>query len=70
MSLAQVVHSISTDREFAAQWQQDPEAALAGKGLKLSREELQFLSAGLKRDGSTARKVRLGDVAFFSDSWR
>ena len=49
MTLAQVVYNISTDSDFAAQWQSDPEGALAKRGLTLSREEMAFLSAGLKR---------------------
>jgi hypothetical protein len=39
MSLAQVVYNISTDNEFASQWNLDPESALADKGLQISREE-------------------------------
>ena len=38
MTLAQVVYNISTDNEFARMWSNDPEAALAQRGLKLSRE--------------------------------
>ena len=68
MTLAQVVYNISTDTDFAAQWRRDPEAALEGRGLKLSREEMAFLSAGLKRDGD-GRKVRLSNVAF-AENWR
>ena len=49
MTLAQVVYNISTDDQFAAEWRSDPEAALATRGLKLSREEMNFLSKGLKR---------------------
>jgi hypothetical protein len=49
MTLAQVVYNISTDDQFAAEWRSDPEAALATRGLKLSQEELNFLSKGLKR---------------------
>lgn len=49
MTLAQVVYNISTDSDFAAQWRMDPDAALAGKGLKLSQEEKAFLTSGLSR---------------------
>lgn len=68
MTLAQVVHKISKDSSFASEWQKDPEAALASSGLELSREEIAFLSKGLKRsDGQT---VRLPDVSVVSGSWR
>ena len=52
MTLAQVVYNISTDNEFAKMWNSDPEAALAKRGLKLSREEMAFLSRGLQRKNS------------------
>ncbi len=71
MSLAQVIFNISNDSDFASKWYSDPEAALAGKGLRLSREEMNFLSKGLTRsrhgDGST---VRLSDLARMHTSWR
>ncbi len=49
MTLAQVVYNISNDDQFAAEWRSDPEAALAARGLRLSQEEMNFLSKGLKR---------------------
>ena len=52
MTLAQVVYNISTDNEFAKIWNADPEAALAQRGLKLSREEMAFLKNGLQRKNS------------------
>ena len=52
MTLAQVVYNISTDNEFAKMWNADPEAALAQRGLKLSREEMAFLKNGLQRKNS------------------
>jgi hypothetical protein len=71
MSLAQVVYQISTDNDFAAQWRQDPEAALAGKGLKLSPEEMAFLSAGLQRSRvDDTRKVRLSEVVQLARGWQ
>jgi hypothetical protein len=71
MSLAQVVYNISTDSDFAALWRRDPEAALAGKGFKLSREELEFLSAGLRRGGhEEGRSIRLSDLAVKARDWR
>lgn len=60
MTLAQVVYSISSDTEFAARWRTSPEAALAESGLKLSKEELAFLSAGLKRKDHD--KVNIEDL--------
>lgn len=64
MTLAQVVYNISTDNEFAKMWNTDPEAALAQRGLKLSREEMAFLSKGLQRKNSTQSTLVLsqGDV--------
>lgn len=67
MSLAQVVYNISTDSDFAARWNRDPEGALQDKGFKLSREEFAFLSTGLsRRDGD---KVRLSDLAVKASGW-
>ncbi len=71
MSLAQVVYNISTDAEFAAQWSKDPEAALAGKGFQLSREELNFLKSGLKESvQDDGQRVRLSDIVLAASSWR
>jgi len=61
MTLAQVVYNISTDNEFAKMWNTDPEAALAQRGLKLSREEMAFLSRGLHRKNSTQGTLVLSD---------
>jgi len=66
MSLAKVVYNISTDPDFAAKWQRDPHAALSDRGLKLSREEVAFLSTGLERGGNVS-KVRLAE---FKDVYR
>ena len=49
MSLAQVAYTISTDADFAAEWNKDPRNALAGKGFELSQEEFNFLSKGLRK---------------------
>ena len=71
MSLAQVVYKISTDSEFAAQVQVDPDSALADKGFELSKEERAFLVRGLNRsvkfDGS---KVSMGELAAMYVGWR
>lgn len=70
MSLAQVVYNMSTNNEFASQWNHDPEAALVEKGLQLSREELAFLSSGLKNSrGRDAARVRLSELALISRGW-
>ncbi len=70
MSLAQVVYNMSTDNEFAAQWNQDPETALVEKGLQLSQEELAFLSSGLKNGRSGDKgQVRLSELALISRGW-
>lgn len=49
MALAQVVYSISNDREFASLFRSDPESALSKRGLELSKEELNFLKSGIRR---------------------
>ena len=67
MTLAQVVYNISTDSDFANQWRVDPEGALAVKGFKLSKEELAFLSTGLKNVDE--KKVRMSDMAMLATSW-
>jgi len=70
MSLAQVVYNISTDNEFASQWNLDPEGALASKGFQLSREEQAFLTAGLKNGRSgDSRQVRLSELALMYRGW-
>lgn len=61
MTLAQVVYNISTDNEFAKMWNADPDAALAQRGLKLSREEMAFLKNGLQRKNSTQGTLVLSD---------
>jgi hypothetical protein len=67
MTLAQVVYNISNDTDFASRWHSNPEAALAEKGLKLSKEEFAFLSKGLKRGGRES--VSLQEVVKLSSSW-
>ena len=70
MSLAQVVHRMSTDNDFAAQWRLDPEGTLAQRGLRLSNEELAFLKAGLKRQDLKAKEVNLADLLVKAGNWR
>lgn len=71
MTLAQVVYQLSTDSEFAARMQTDPEGALAEKGLQLSKEEQAFLTRGLRRgtrsDGST---ISMQEVTSLYVGWR
>jgi len=71
MSLAQVVYNMSTDNEFAAQWNLDPELALAEKGLHLGREEMAFVSSGLSygRHGDEGQ-TRLSELALISRGWK
>jgi hypothetical protein len=69
MSIAQVVHRMSTDNDFANQWRIDPEGALAKRGLWLSNEELAFLKAGLKRSGQY-EEVHLTDLLRKCTSWK
>lgn len=49
MTLAQVVHQMSTDADFASQLYSNPEAALSKRGLKISNEELAFLLSSRHR---------------------
>jgi hypothetical protein len=67
MSLAKVVHQLSTDHDFAAQWKTDPEGTLQKRGLRLSSEELAFLKTGLKR--RDVSEVRLSDHMYKSRDW-
>jgi hypothetical protein len=50
MELAHVVYRVSTDADYAAQLQSDPESTIGKLGLKLSAEELASLLAILKRN--------------------
>jgi hypothetical protein len=68
MTLAQVVYNISNDTDFASRWHSNPEAALAEKGLKLSKEEFAFLSRGLKR--RETEHVSLQDLMKMTTGWR
>ncbi len=69
MSLAQVAYTISTDSDFAALWNKDPQTALAGKGFELSREEFNFLANGLRK-GFQERRVSLSDLILEVKDWR
>lgn len=69
MSLAQVVYNISNDADFAALWRSDPDAALAKRGLKLSKEEQAFLSRGLNSGTAESDKVRLSDLMALATQW-
>lgn len=69
MSLAQVVHRMSTDNDFASQWRLDPEGTLAKRGLRLSNEELAFLKSGLKRQ-DRRDEVNLADLLTKVSNWR
>jgi hypothetical protein len=68
MSLAQVVHHLSTDNDFASQWRVDPEGTLAKQGFRLSQEELAFLKVGLQRRDNS--EVKLSDLLRQANSWR
>ncbi len=50
VALAQVAYQISRDTDFASRLRIDPEGTLAERGFELSREELAFLSSGLRGD--------------------
>ncbi len=68
MTLAQVVYNISNDTDFASRWHSNPEAALAEKGLKLSKEEFAFLTTGLKR--GEQEQVSLKNLVKMVSGWR
>ena len=71
MSLAQVAYNISNDDDFAAEWNRDPQTALAGRGFQLSQEEFNFLSAGLRKGFQhEGRRVKLSDLVLAASSWR
>lgn len=70
MSLAQVVHHMSNDNDFANQWRLDPEGTLAQRGLRLSKEELAFLKAGLKRQDVNGKSINLSDLLVKASNWR
>ncbi len=71
MTLAQVVYQLSTDSDFAARLQTDPDQALAEKGLQLSHEEKAFLVRGLHRsvhnDGTL---ISMQEVTSMYLGWR
>ena len=50
MELAHVVYRVSTDADYAAQFQSDPETTAEKLGLKLSSEELASLLSILRRN--------------------
>lgn len=71
MSLAQVVYRISKDSDFAARWRHDPQSVLDNEGLRLSCEEIAFLSRGLKKAGHDERQsVSLVDLLKAASYWR
>ena len=49
MELAHVVYRISTDADYAAQFQSDPETSVKKLGLKLNQDELASLLSVLNR---------------------
>jgi hypothetical protein len=67
MSLAQVAYNLSTDADFAAKWDKNPQAALAGKGLKLTKEEFNALVTGLNQEN---RFESLSKLVLAATSWR
>ncbi len=58
MELAHVVYRVSTDADYAAQLQSDPESTIEKLGLKLSAEELASLLSILRRDSN--REIGFG----------
>jgi hypothetical protein len=69
MSVAKVIYNLANDSDFAENWRRDPEKALAGKDLKLGREELVFLREGLSRGRQDGNTVRLSELALKATSW-
>ena len=69
MTLAQVVYNMSSDQDFAAQLQANPEATLRKRGFKLSKEELAFLLSAHRR--SQQEKIKLEDLSIsLATTWR
>lgn len=62
MTLAQVVYEISNNEDFATEYRSNPEAALAQKGLTLSKEEQAFLRMGLNHSSGSRQKVDFAKV--------
>ena len=50
MELAHVVYRVSTDADYAAQLQSDPESTIEKLGLKLSADEIASLLSILRRE--------------------
>ena len=67
MSLAQVTYNMSTDAVFAAEWNKDPQVALANKGLKLAKEEINALVTALQQEN---RFASLSKLVLAAASWR
>jgi len=67
MALAQVAYQISRDTDFASRLRIDPEGTLAEKGFELSREELAFLSRGLR--GYSDEQVSLSGLVAKMRGW-
>ena len=51
MTLAQVVYQMSTDTDFASKLFSSPESTLETRGLKLSKEELAFITELARPEG-------------------
>ena len=69
MTLAQVAYQISRDTDFAARMRIDSDAALAEKGLELSKEEQAFLSSGL--NGDSQERINIADIVLkMRGGWR
>ena len=49
MVLAQVVHQLSTDRDFSTRWSINPDGALAERGFLLSQAEIAALTQALHK---------------------
>jgi hypothetical protein len=65
MSLAQVVYNISNDDTFAKQWRTNPQAALADRGLELSKEEQAFLFTALNSyETKSTQKIKLAELNY------
>ena len=69
VTLAQVAYQISRDTDFAARMRIDSDAALAEKGLELSKEEQAFLSSGL--NGDSQERINIADIVLkMRGGWR
>lgn len=63
MNLADLIHRIATDEQFAAQFIDDPNDAIRTSGLTLDSESLQALTGILRKSGSLSSLLNRSGIA-------